>query len=85
MADSESEWRVANIPTAILIALILQIGGTIWWAARMDTRLDISERVDNALLVRIERLEATNQKLTTELAATIAEFKIYERRYEPKF
>ncbi len=83
MADDE--WRVGNIPTAILIALMLQLGGTVWWAARMDTRLDISERVDNALLVRIERLETTNQKLTSELAATIAEFKIYERRYEPKF
>lgn len=75
--------RLASIPVAILIALVVQIGGTIWWAAAMNTRLDINDRVITALLVRIERLEASNQKLLIDVAQAQAEIRQVLRRADP--
>lgn len=81
--DDKGDGLVRNIPAAILVALVVQLGGTIWWAARMDTRLDINDRVITALLVRIERLEASNQKLLIDVAQSQAEIRQMLRRADP--
>ena len=70
---------ITSIPAAILVALVLQLGGTIWWAASMNTRLDINDRVITALLARIERLESINQKLLTDIAAAQAEIRMQRK------
>ena len=82
MAD-DGDNIVSGIPTAILVALVIQIGGTIWWAAAMNTRLDINDRVITALLARIERLEASNQRLLVDVAQAQAEIRQMLRRADP--
>ena len=74
-----------GVPVAILIALVLQIGGTIWWAASMTTRLDQNDRVITALLARIERLETSNQKLLVDVVQSQAEIRhvLRHKLFEP--
>ena len=79
MAEDKSD-LLRGIPAAILVALVLQLGGTIWWAASMNTRLDHNDRVLPALLARIERLEAAQQRLLTDVAAAQAEIRQMLRR-----
>src|SRR5437763_876989 len=43
--DGNGGWQVdRHIPVAILLALALQSGGALWWAASMSTRVDQLER-----------------------------------------
>jgi len=83
VADNNKSDRIASIPAAILVALVLQLGGTIWWAASMNTRLDINDRVITALLARIERLEAANQRLLVDVAAAQAEIRLRRSGTDP--
>jgi hypothetical protein len=77
--DEKTTWALRNIPSAILLALIVQLGATVWWAARMDTRLDINDKLFTALLVRIERVESTNQQLLIDMSQAKAEIRVLHR------
>ncbi len=60
-----------RVPIAVIMALLLQFAGAVWWGAKTTSRLDVVER---AVLVRdgdherLVRVEATLQSIDARLA-----------------
>ena len=59
--DGARKWQLEkHIPLSVIIMLLLQFATTVWWAARVDSRLSVLEReellhaADSEKLVRIE-------------------------------
>ena len=80
---SPSNWRIdKQIPIAVIVAMLMQTGAIIWWAAHMDSRVMVLEATSiqsSLLLDRVSRMEekvtalkettqAMNEKLETMIA-----------------
>lgn len=45
MATQNTSWRLdKTIPVSVIVTLLLQTGGAIWWAASFDGRVNYLER-----------------------------------------
>lgn len=70
--QSDTQWHVdRKVPIAVIIALMMQTGGFIWWGAKADERLSALERkVESSApqgdrLTRVEvNLESIKESLT---------------------
>lgn len=58
--ERESDWHLdKRIPIALIITILLQTGGAIWWASSTSTRLQAVERTlqSDGATARLARLE----------------------------
>ena len=59
--EPEGGWKIdRKIPVALLFALVLQSAAVVWWAARLDSRVEALEaqRTESVLLLdRVTRIE----------------------------
>jgi hypothetical protein len=70
--QSDTQWHVdRKVPIAVIIAIVAQTGGFIWWGAKADERLTTLERrVETSApqadrLTRVEvNLESIKESLT---------------------
>lgn len=70
--QSDTRWHVdRKIPLALILTIIVQTGGVVWWGASISARIDVLEkRADSAApqgdrLTRVEvRLDAVQEGIT---------------------
>lgn len=54
---SDASWHVdRKVPVAVIIALVFQTGGFIWWGAKADERLSSLERKVESSAPQADRL-----------------------------
>lgn len=59
-------WHIEKkIPVALIFSMALQTGGFIWWAARVDVRVDSLEARALASAPQVERIIRVETKLET--------------------
>lgn len=64
MADECAHWTVdRKVPLALIITLIVQTGGVIWWASTTENRLGQAEKV----IVRLESKESETREARDRL------------------
>lgn len=77
---SDSNWHLdRKVPVAIIVALMMQTGGFVWWAATASERLNALERKVDMAAPQADRLT----KVETRLEAVqdgIGEIKFLLRR-----
>ena len=57
MAETHSRWHIdKNVPLALIIAIIIQSGAGIWWAATVNNRVERLESDIKASAPQAERL-----------------------------
>jgi len=68
----DKHWHLdRKVPIALILALILQTTGAIWWASNQATRLDAVERwqIDNKTTAeRLVRVETILERIDRRLA-----------------
>lgn len=65
-ADSDASWHLdKKVPIALILAIILQTGGMVWWAASAAERLNALERRADAAAPYAERLARVETKIET--------------------
>lgn len=58
------QWHLdRRVPLALIIAIVLQTGSFIWWAARTDARVDALEISNNRSSPQIERIVRLETKM----------------------
>lgn len=61
---SDSQWHMdKKVPIALILAIIMQTGGMVWWAASASERLNALERKAEAVAPQAERLARVETKL----------------------
>lgn len=75
---SDANWHIdRKVPVAVVLALMVQTGGFIWWGAKADARLDAVERKielsspQGDRLTRVEVNIETIKDSLTEIKAVI--------------
>lgn len=62
--DIDTAWHLdKKVPIAMILAIILQTGGMVWWAASAQERLNALERKAEASAPQAERLARVETKL----------------------
>jgi hypothetical protein len=80
MSEDDKRWHLdRKVPIAIILTLIAQTGSFVWWAGRLDNRVEMLER--GAVTTapqgdRLTRLEAQYEAIRESLA----EIKVLIRR-----
>lgn len=84
MADDETSWHLdKRVPVVIILAIILQTSGAVWWAATTSQRLSAVEAhvlqagPQQEKLVRVETMIGTMREDITEIKT------ILRRSYSP--
>ncbi len=80
MANGHKErWHVGKeIPLAVVFAMMLQLGGIIWFASKMDNQIDVNA----ASIVRNDvKIERANGKID-DLSDAIAEQNVVNARLD---
>ncbi|MGE0830808.1 MAG: hypothetical protein AB7O04_15850 [Hyphomonadaceae bacterium] len=71
-ARGSPEWHLdKRVPIALILALLLEFAGIVWWGAQLSARVDVLER--SALVIsedheRLVRVETTVQSIDQRLA-----------------
>jgi Tfp pilus assembly protein PilO len=66
--ESEQNWHLdKRVPIALLLAILLQAGGWIWWAASLNSRVDTVEDSIVRLESRNEALNKSTQEQAVQL------------------
>lgn len=61
---SDAQWHLdRKVPIALIIAIIFQTGGIVWWGATASERLNTLERKADAAATQPERLARVETKL----------------------
>lgn len=61
---SDSQWHLdKKVPIALILAIIMQTSGMVWWAASAAERLNALERKAEAVAPQAERLARVETKL----------------------
>lgn len=62
--DSDAHWHLdKRIPIAIIVALVCQTGGAVWWARGLDARVETLERGAASTAPQGDRLTRVEVKL----------------------
>jgi hypothetical protein len=62
--DADRRWHLdKRVPIALIVTIILQTGGIIWWAASANERLATLERRADATAPQSDRLTRVEVKL----------------------
>jgi hypothetical protein len=57
MMDEEKHWHLdKRVPIALIVTIVLQTGGIVWWAASMSERISYLERRETATAPQADRL-----------------------------
>lgn len=76
MADTTAKepWHLdKRVPVALLVAILIQSATALWWAAKVDSRveqLEVARQLSNGTDSRLVRLETQMQALTDTLKET---------------
>jgi hypothetical protein len=82
-SDPESHWTLdRRVPLALILALILQTGGLVWWASSLSERVNTLERRAEATAPQGDRLTRVEVKLEG-VQSGIDEIKRLIRRENP--
>lgn len=77
---SDTSWHLdKKVPIALILAIIMQTGGIVWWGATASERLNALERKADAAASQPERLARVETKLES-VQEGIAEIKSILRR-----
>ena len=56
MTDRPDRWHVGKeIPLAVIVALVVQLGAIVWFASKMDNRIDTNTAAISRNFVRISK------------------------------
>jgi hypothetical protein len=76
----DSNWHLdKKVPIALILAIIMQTGGIVWWGATASERLNALERKADAAATQPERLARVETKLES-VQDGIAEIKSILRK-----
>lgn len=60
----DAQWHLdRKVPIALIVAILLQTGGIVWWGAAASERLNALERRADAVAPQAERLARVETKL----------------------
>ena len=66
---TKERWHVGKeIPLAVVFAMMVQLGGIIWFASKMDTRLDVNAASIVRNNIKIEKADAKIDDLYDAIA-----------------
>lgn len=76
-------WHLRKeIPVALILAILVQTGGALWWAASMTTRMDqIERRMENAA-IRSQNVDNHVAQQATQIAVLVSRIDDQTRRIE---
>jgi len=61
---NKNGWSIdKHIPIALIIAILVQTGGAIWFAAKMDSRVEYLEQQSSVTRQILDRMESINSRL----------------------
>ncbi len=61
---SETRWSIdKRIPIAMIAGMLIQTSAIIWWAGRLDSRVETLESRDAQYSVLLDRMTRTEEKL----------------------
>lgn len=64
MANSQQRWQIdRHIPLALIVTIMMQTGGAIWFAAKMDSRVEVLEQQSSITKQMLDRMESMNARL----------------------
>ena len=64
MATNQARWTVdKHIPVALILAILVQTGGAIWFAAKMESRVEALESQASVTHQLLEKIESVNARL----------------------
>lgn len=62
--ESDSAWHLdKRVPIALIVSILMQTGGIVWWGATASERLNALERKADAAATQPERLARVETKL----------------------
>lgn len=65
---TEANWHLdKRVPISLILALLIQTGGMIWWAASLSGRVDINARDIQAAQAEVQILRAAAQTQAVQL------------------
>ena len=66
ISENKSNWRIdKQIPIAVIFAMLIQTGAIIWWAGKLDSRVQALEANDLEYSVLIDRVTRVEEKVTS--------------------
>ncbi len=69
--NAQEPWHLdRKVPIALIVTIIVQTAGIVWWAANVDTRLAVIEKTDAAqggYADRLTRLESAKEDVSRRL------------------
>lgn len=79
----DGEWHLdKRVPIALILTLVLQTGGLVWWASSLSERVNALERTRDATAPQGDRLTRVEVKLEN-VQSGIEEIKRLVRRGTP--
>lgn len=73
--DKEARWHVGKeIPIAMILTIAIQTAGIIWWAAGINSRVDMLERQVSSAGWQAEKIIRIDEKLAN-VQMSVAEVK----------
>lgn len=64
VVEEERSWHLdKRVPIALIVTLMIQTGGVVWWGATASERLNALERKADAVAPQAERLARVETKL----------------------
>lgn len=62
--SDESGWRLdLQIPVALLASMLLQSAVAVWWAAQIDSRVQVLEQQNATNTLLVERMSRVEEKI----------------------
>ena len=82
-AEDSKHWTVdKRVPLALIVTIVLQTGGLVWWASSLSERVNVLEKRAEQTAPQAERLTRVEVKLES-VQEGIAEIKRLIRREAP--
>ncbi|MGJ5075503.1 hypothetical protein [Bradyrhizobium oligotrophicum] len=64
--ESDSRWHVdRKIPLAVILTIVLQTCGVVWWGASINSRIDVLERRADTAAPQADRLTRLEVQVDT--------------------
>lgn len=60
------EWKIdKHIPVAVIVAMVMQTFAVIWWAAQLETRVNVLENQLTQNTTLIDRVSRVEEKVSS--------------------
>lgn len=78
--DQNTKWHLdKRVPLALILAILVQTAGAMWWAATISERVTVLERTSQARSAQAERI-ASIEATITAIREGVAEIKMILNR-----